>query len=71
MLRIKRNSDGNPTRFKARVVAGSNHQIRDRDFDAVYALVVDFSLVLLIPNIFLQLSFHKRHLDVKSAFLNC
>ena len=42
ILKIKRNPDSHPVRFKARVVAGGNLQIKNLDYDGVYAPVVDF-----------------------------
>ena len=50
-LKIKRNEDGLPIRFKARVVAGGNHQIHGEDYDEVYAPVIDFCIVLLFQAI--------------------
>lgn len=51
VLKVKRDADGNPSRFKARVVAGGNLQIPGKDFNAVYAPVVDFTAVLSALNL--------------------
>lgn len=70
ILKIKRNSEGVPERFKARIVAGGNLQISGRDVDDVYSPVVDYSIVLLTLAVSNQLGWFTRHVDVKSAFLN-
>ena len=47
VLKIKRDKDGEPIRFKARIVVGGNFQLKGIDFDDVYAPVVEFSIVRL------------------------
>lgn len=70
ILKIKRNENGLPERFKARVVAGGHLQVMGRDCEDVYAPVVDYSMVLLTLAISLQMNWVQDHVDVKSAFLN-
>lgn len=69
-LKIKRDEEGYPVKFKARVVAGENFQIFGKDFDSVYAPVIDFSIVLLMLCIAISLGWFTKHTDVKAAFLN-
>jgi hypothetical protein len=69
-LKIERDSNGHPVCFKARVVAGGHLQVKGRDFEEVYAPVVDFGLVRLMIVIILHKGWHTRYVDVKSAFLN-
>ncbi len=47
VLRIKRDENGVTVHFRARVVAGGIFQVSGRDFSALYAPVVDFTLVCL------------------------
>ena len=70
VLRIKRDSDGNPSRFKARIVAGGNLQTIGRDVDSVYAPVVDYTVTLLTLALSHQMNWVASHVDVKAAFLN-
>ncbi len=70
ILKIKRDEQGLPIRFKARIVAGGRMQIHRKDFDAVYAPVVDFTNVLPVLAVALQLGWSTRHIDFKTAFLN-
>ncbi len=62
VLKVKRNSNGTVERFKARIVAGGNHQTYGHDYIETYAPVVSFTLVLLF--------LYNRQVDVKTAFLN-
>lgn len=70
VLRIKSDENGNPSKFKARVVAGGNFQIKGTDYDAVYEPVIDFSLILLVFAFIVQYGWHSCPVDVKAAFLN-
>ncbi len=60
ILKIKRDEQGRPIRFKARIVAGGHMQIHGKDFDAVYAPVVDFTNDLLVLAVALQLRWSTR-----------
>jgi hypothetical protein len=62
ILKIKRYPDGVAGRFKARIVAGGDHQ--------VYASVVDFTLLRVVLYIALSLQTYMAQVDVKTAFLN-
>ena len=70
VLKIKRDEDGNPIRFKARIVAGGNHQVQGYDFDDVYSPVVQFTNLMLIQAVGMPKNWLPKHLDIKAAFLN-
>eukprot|EP00171_Calliarthron_tuberculosum_P001098 IDg1098t1 len=70
ILRIKRDEKGHPTRFKARVVAGGNYQVRGKDFESVYAPVVDFTAVLTVLGLGRMFKWIAKHVDITTAFLN-
>ncbi len=70
ILRIKRDENGNPIRFKARIVVGGHLQRPGIDFDNVYSPVVDFALVRSVMAIVLHNSWYAKHVDVRTAFLN-
>lgn len=70
VLKIKRDRNGNPSRFKARVVAGGNFQVPGMDLNAVYAPVVDLTVVLTSLSLAIQYGWATTHVDVKAAFLN-
>ena len=70
VLKIKRKSDGSIERFKARIVAGGNHQKFGEDYSNTYAPVVSFSLVRVFLYIALCMKMCIAQLDVKTAFLN-
>ena len=63
VLKIKRNEDGHPVRFKALVVAGGHLQIQGLDFDGVYAPFVGFANVLLIQALAVLYNSEMEHLD--------
>ena len=46
--KIKRDEEGRPTRFNARVVAGGHRQIKRKDYDNVYAPVLSFNIFRLM-----------------------
>ena len=70
ILKIKRNEHGQAVRFKARIVAGGNHQVQGKDVHGVYAPVIDYCDVLLIQSIAVQRKWKTKHIDYKTAFLN-
>lgn len=45
VLKIKQNADGSNDHFKARVVAGGNFEVYEKDYMETYAPVVLFTLV--------------------------
>jgi hypothetical protein len=48
VLKIRRYPDGMAGRFKARIVAGGNHQVYGYDYTATHAPVVDFTLLRVV-----------------------
>lgn len=69
-MRIKRISDGNVQKFKARVITRGKTQRPSADFNNAYAPVGDFIVVLLVLNISLPRDCDALYVDVKAAFLN-
>eukprot|EP00171_Calliarthron_tuberculosum_P021766 IDg21766t1 len=67
VLKVKRNEEGQPVRFKARIVAGGNFQVQGKDFNSIYAPVVDFTLVLLALCIAEHRGWVTLHVDVRSS----
>ena len=70
VLNVKRNAHGGVDRFKARLVAGGNHQTYGLNYLETYAPVVEFSAVRLFLYLVLYLGLFVGQVDVKSAFLN-
>lgn len=70
VLKVKRQSNGNVERFKARIVAGGNHQTYGNDYMETYAPVVSFAMVRLFLYLALCLHMCIGQVDVKTAFLN-
>ena len=70
VLNIKRDATGKVDRFKARLVAGGNHQVYGQNYLETYAPVVDFSLVRIFLYIVLSLGMFIAQVDIKTAFLN-
>ena len=70
VLKVKRNTDNTIERFRARIVAGGNHQVYGYDYMETYAPVVDFSVVRIFLYIKLVYNLVAVQLDVKTAFLN-
>jgi hypothetical protein len=70
VLRVKRYPDGVAGRFKARIVAGGNHQVYGYDYTATHAPVVDFTLLRVVLYIALPLQTYMAQVDAQTAFLN-
>jgi hypothetical protein len=70
VLKIKRHPDGVAGRFKARIVAGGDHQVYGYDHTANDAPVVDFALLRVVLCIALSLQMNMAQVDVKTAFPN-
>jgi hypothetical protein len=70
ILKVKRNADGSVERFKARIVAGGNHQQFGQDYFETYAPVVDFAIVRVFLYIAVCSNMRMVQVDVKTAFLN-
>lgn len=70
MLKVKRVNDGSLKRFKARIVAGGNHQTYGQDYLETYVPVVPFLMVRVFLYFALFLNMCIAQSDVKTAFLN-
>ncbi len=70
VLNLKRDSEGNVERFKARIVAGGNLQVYGRDYDDTYAPVAEFPIVRMILCLVVSNNWHIAQVDIKTAFLN-
>ena len=64
ILKIKRKADGSVERFKARCVAGGNHQTYGENYIETYAPVVSFTLVRIFLHLTLCLGMCIGQLDV-------
>ena len=67
---IKRDSLGNVSRYKARLVAQGFRQQHGIDYDQTFAPTLNISSVRLLLTIAVHLDYETAHLDVKTAFLN-
>jgi hypothetical protein len=70
VFKLKRDTDGNITRYKARLMAKGYVQRTGIDFDEVFAPVACLELVRFILAIAAHYGWTVHHLDVKSTFLN-
>ena len=70
IFKLKRNSNGDVVRYKARLVVKGYSQKHGIDYDEVFALVVLIESIRVLIAIAAQHSWLLHHLDVKSAFLN-
>ena len=70
VLRIKRNSEGEIERYKARLVVLGNLQRQWQDYADTYAPVVDFTVVRILLTMACTCNLTLRQIDVKCAFLN-
>lgn len=69
VYRIKRDADGNPTRYKARLVARGFTQVYSLDYDETYAPVTRLETIRLLLGIACEKNWEIRQIDVKSAYL--
>lgn len=67
---IKYNSDGNPERYKARLVAQGFTQQYLLDYTETFAPVARMTSFRLIMSLAVNKNLHVHHMDVKTAFLN-
>lgn len=67
---IKNNELGEPTRYKARLVARGFTQQYLEDYDETFAPVARISTFRFILALANQFDLHAHHMDVKTAFLN-
>ena len=70
ILRMKRDAEGRPARFKARLVARGNLQyVRDSSYASRYAPVACFDLVRVLLVLTASFGWSRHQVDVKGAFL--
>ena len=70
IYKIKRNSTGDITRHKARLLAKGYSQEKGKDFDEVFSPIARLESIRILIAIAAQMEWDLHHLDVKSAFLN-
>ena len=70
VLRIKRDSNGNPIRFKARVVARGFSQVPGLDFQDTFSPTLKICGFRMLVALAAQHDLELHHLDVQTAFLH-
>ena len=70
MFKLKHNSDGSISRYRARLVAMGFHQKFRVDFDETFNLVIKPPTVRMILSLAVQFDWPLRQLDVCNAFLH-
>ncbi|CAL8080031.1 unnamed protein product [Prunus armeniaca] len=70
IYKIKRNSYGTISRYKARLVAQGFSQEHSLDYDETFSLVVRHTTVRLVLSLAAMFKWDLRQLDVKNAFLH-
>lgn len=70
MFKIKRNSDGCISRFKARLVAQGFRQEKSLDYTETFSLVVQHTTMRLILALVAAYKWDLRQLDIKNVFLH-
>lgn len=68
VYKIKKNTEGNIVKHKARIVAKGYVQQQGRDFEEIFAAVTRLETVRLLLALAAKNSWEVHHLDVKSAF---
>ena len=69
VLKLKRDADGKPCRFKARLVARGNLQDDMFDFGELYAPVACIEVVRILLAVAYAKGWEVHHVDIKGAFL--
>lgn len=68
--RLSGTSTSRPKHFKVEVVALDDKQVAKRYYKNIYALVVDFSICVLVLIFAYIRGWPTRHVDMKAAFIN-
>ena len=69
ILKLKRDENGLPARFKARLVARGNEQSDEFDYFELYAPVACIEAVRILLAVAVCKDWCVDHLDIKGAFL--
>ena len=70
VFKVKKDPDGNITKYKARFVAKGYAQREGVEFEEVFSPVARMETIRLLIALAAQRSWEIHHMDVKSAFLN-
>jgi hypothetical protein len=70
VYKLKHNSDGSISRYKARLVVKGFHQQYGVDYEETFSLVVKPPTVRLVLTLAVSLNWPLRQLDVRNAFLH-
>ena len=70
VFKLKHNSDGSISRYRARLVAKGFHQQYGVDFEKTFSLVIKPPIVRIILSLAVQFNWPLRQLDVRNTFLH-
>jgi hypothetical protein len=70
IFKVKRDKDGNISKFKARLVAQGFTQVHGIDYEETYAPVARYSSIRLILAMAAHYDWEVHQMDVKTAYLN-
>ena len=70
VFKIKRNSDGSVSRYKARLVAQGYSQVQGVDYNEVFSPVARFSAIRSLLAVANAYDYEIHQMDVETAFLN-
>ena len=70
VFKLKHNSDGSISRYRARLVAKGFHQHYGVDFEETFSLVIKPPIVRIILSLAVQFNWPLRQLDVRNTFLH-
>ena len=66
---VKRDADGNPMCYKARLVARGLMQVHGLDYDETYAPVMRLEMIQLLLGVAVARNWNICQVDIKSAYL--
>ena len=70
VFKLKHGEDGQPPRFKARIVVRGYEQKKGIDFDEIFSPVVKMSSIRVVLSLAASMNLEIEQLDVKTAFLH-